>query len=278
MKIGGFLKQSFIDFPKTISAVIFTSGCNFNCWYCHNPQLINGNCTYKITIAEIYDFLKSRKNFLEGVVISGGEPTLQPNLKEVIINIKNLGYKIKLDTNGSNPEILQDLLNENLLDYVAMDIKNSLKNYNKTTKTKKSFEKEIKQSIKIIMESDVDYEFRTTFAPEITLNDINAMALLIKEAKLFYLQKYEIPSSLANISQEQIEQKQFVQTQSTNNISAFTLLNSQTPPDFTNPKSAKINLYSKYNQTALLPHSRTTYNTAIEIMKKYVINANIRGF
>ncbi|MDD4686408.1 MAG: anaerobic ribonucleoside-triphosphate reductase activating protein [Clostridia bacterium] len=278
MKIGGFLKQSFIDFPKTISAVIFTSGCNFNCWYCHNPQLINGNCTYETTIAEIYDFLKSRKNFLEGVVISGGEPTLQPNLKEVIINIKNLGYKIKLDTNGSNPEILQDLLNENLLDYVAMDIKNSLKNYNKTTKTKKSFEKEIKQSIKIIMESDVDYEFRTTFAPEITLNDINAMALLIKEAKLFYLQKYEIPSSLANISQEQIEQKQFVQTQSTNNISAFTLLNSQTPPDFTNPKSAKINLYSKYNQTALLPHSRTTYNTAIEIMKKYVINANIRGF
>jgi len=278
MQLGGFLKQSFIDFPKTISAVIFTSGCNFNCWYCHNPQLINGNCSSEITIAEIYDFLKSRENFLEGVVISGGEPTLQPDLKEVIKNIKNLGYKIKLDTNGSNPEILQDLLNENLLDYVAMDIKNSLKNYNKTTKIKKSFEKEIKQSIKIIMESDVDYEFRTTFAPEITLNDINDMALLIKGAKLFYLQKYEIPSSLINVSQEQIEQKQFVQTQSTNNISAFTLLNSQTPSDFTNPKSAKINLYSKYNQTALLPHSRTTYNTAIEIMKKYVINANIRGF
>lgn len=278
MKIGGFLKQSFIDFPKTISAVIFTSGCNFNCWYCHNPQLINGNCTSEITIAEIYDFLKIRKKFLEGVVISGGEPTLQPNLKEVIQNIKNLGYKIKLDTNGSNPEILQDLLNENLLDYVAMDIKNSLKNYNKTTKTKKSFEKEIKQSIKIIMESNIDYEFRTTFAPEITLNDINSMALLIKGAKLFYLQKYEIPSSLTSISQEQIEQKQFVQTQSTNNISAFTLLNSQTPPNFINPKPAKINLYSKYNQTALLPHSQTTYNTAIEIMKKYVTNANIRGF
>jgi pyruvate formate lyase activating enzyme len=274
MKIGGFLKQSFIDFPKTISAVIFTSGCNFNCWYCHNPQLINGNCSSEITIAEIYDFLKSRENFLEGVVISGGEPTLQPDLKEVIKNIKNLGYKIKLDTNGSNPEILQDLLNENLLDYVAMDIKNSLKNYNKTTKIKKSFEKEIKQSIKIIMESDVDYEFRTTFAPEITLNDINDMALLIKGAKLFYLQKYEIPSSLINVSQEQIEQKQLIQTQSTNNISAYDY--SQT--NLINPKSAIINLSSKYNQKALLPNSRTTHNTAIEIMKKYVTNANIRGF
>ncbi|MBQ4535258.1 MAG: anaerobic ribonucleoside-triphosphate reductase activating protein [Clostridia bacterium] len=124
MNIGGFLKQSFVDFPANISAVIFTNGCSFDCWYCHNKGLLSLNNKPKYNFDEIYQFLESRKNFLDGVVISGGEPTLQKDLEEVIDKIKELGLKVKLDTNGTNPSVLQKLLPK--LDYVAMDIKNSL--------------------------------------------------------------------------------------------------------------------------------------------------------
>ena len=129
MKIGGFMKQSFVDFPATIAAVIFTSGCNLNCWYCHNRQLIDGT-QEDYTLEEILEFLESRKGFIDGVVISGGEPTLQPDLLDVILNLKARGFKVKLDTNGTNPQVLRQVLPH--LDYVAMDVKNSLKNYHKT--------------------------------------------------------------------------------------------------------------------------------------------------
>ena len=129
MKIGGFLKQSFVDFPATISAVIFTSGCNINCWYCHNRELIDGTKEEDVSLEYIYDFLEKRKGFLDGVVISGGEPTLQRDLKHFIYKVKELGFKIKLDTNGTNPNILKELLNEKIIDYVAMDIKNNLKKH-----------------------------------------------------------------------------------------------------------------------------------------------------
>ena len=122
MKIGGFVKNSFLDYPEHISCVIFTSGCNMNCWYCHNKQLIPDSES-GANLENILEFIESRKKFLEGVVISGGEPTLQPDLKDVIIKIKNMGLKVKLDTNGSNYQILKDLIDSNLLDFVAMDIK-----------------------------------------------------------------------------------------------------------------------------------------------------------
>lgn len=190
MNIGGFLKQSFIDYPGTLCAVIFTSGCNFKCWYCHNSQLINTESSSNVSLDEIYDFLKNRKKFLEGVVISGGEPTLQPDLKEVAKVLKQMGYKVKLDTNGSNPQVLQDLINENLIDYVAMDIKTCLRNYNKIINTYKNFSEELKKSIEIIKNSGIDYEFRTTFSPDISLQDITEIASLAKNSKNFYLQKY----------------------------------------------------------------------------------------
>ncbi|MDD3397790.1 MAG: anaerobic ribonucleoside-triphosphate reductase activating protein [Clostridia bacterium] len=203
MNVGGFLKQSFIDYPGTICAVIFTSGCNFKCWYCHNSQLINDASSSQISLAEIYDFLKSRKKFLEGVVISGGEPTLQADLKEVARAIKQLGYKVKLDTNGSNPQVLQSLLDENLIDYVAMDIKTCLRNYNEIINTYKDFSDELKKSIEIIKNSKVDYEFRTTFSPDISLGDIKEIADLAKDSKAFYLQKYtaeNAPCGSSNIT------------------------------------------------------------------------------
>lgn len=231
MKIGGFLKQSFIDYPKMISAVIFTSGCNFNCWYCHNAQLIGGDCNEKISLQQIYDFLEKRKKFLDGVVISGGEPTLQPDLKEVILKLKQSGFKVKLDTNGSNPQTLQELITENLLDYVAMDIKTSLKNYDKVIDIHKDFQKEIKKSIEILKCSNIEYEFRTTFSPDISLSEIREIANLAKGSKAFYLQKYS-PENAACAS----------------------------------------------SNITLMPHSKNTYNAALNILKETVSNSNLRGF
>ena len=197
MLIGGFMKQSFIDFPQTLSSIIFTNGCNLNCWYCHNRQLINGNSQENYSIDKIYEFLESRKNFIEGVVISGGEPTIQPDLESVIDKIKSLNLKVKLDTNGTNPKVLKHLMTTNKIDYVAMDIKNSLKNYDKIICLNidqdkiKNLIDNIKESVETLLNQDViDYEFRTTFSPDISLEDIEEIGKLISGAKRFYLQKY----------------------------------------------------------------------------------------
>ncbi|MBR5226748.1 MAG: anaerobic ribonucleoside-triphosphate reductase activating protein [Clostridia bacterium] len=186
MKIGGFLKQSFVDFPATISAVIFTSGCNINCWYCHNRELIDGTKEEDVSLEYIYDFLEKRKGFLDGVVISGGEPTLQKDLLDVIKHLKSMGFKVKLDTNGTNPDMLEKVLP--FIDFVAMDIKTCPENYQKIV-GKVDIEN-IKKSVKIIMSSDKDYEFRTTFAPGISFEDIEQMADFVRGAKRFALQTY----------------------------------------------------------------------------------------
>lgn len=193
MNIGGFMKQSFVDFPETICAVIFTNGCNLNCWYCHNKQLIKGDYKKQTSLVYIYDFLERRKGFIDGVVISGGEPTLQGDLENVIDELKQRGFKVKLDTNGTNPEVIKKVLPK--LDYIAMDIKNSLENYHKTVGSV-DIEK-IKESIKEIMANAKDYEFRTTFSPDITLQDIEKMGQLIKGAKKFALQTYNPQSENA---------------------------------------------------------------------------------
>lgn len=186
MKIGGFVKNSFLDYPEHISCVIFTSGCNMNCWYCHNKQLIPDSES-GANLENILEFIESRKKFLEGVVISGGEPTLQPDLKDVIIKIKNMGLKVKLDTNGSNYQILKDLIDSNLLDFVAMDIKAPIAEYKKITGTD-AFANSVRKCIDLLINGNVDYEFRTTYAPNLTLDDIENMAKDIKGAKKLMLQ------------------------------------------------------------------------------------------
>ena len=131
MKFAGFLKNSFVDYPKEIAAVVFTLGCNFNCWYCHNRGIIDKEKYNKPLIdeSEVLDFLQSRKGFIDGLVISGGEPTLYgEELKEFIKKVKNLGLKVKLDTNGTNPNFVKNLIDEKLIDFVAMDVKLFLKN------------------------------------------------------------------------------------------------------------------------------------------------------
>ena len=142
---------------------------------------------------EVFEFLNKRKNLIDAVVISGGEPTLQIDLKDFIIKIKKMGFCVKLDTNGSNPHIVEDLLNCNLLDYIAMDIKTSLQNYDKVCGIKVNIEN-IKKTIEIIMNSNIDYEFRTTIAPEIQQEDIDDILQIIKNSKNYYLQKCNIPN------------------------------------------------------------------------------------
>ena len=125
MRIGGLQKNSLIDYPGKVSCVLFLSGCNFDCPYCHNPDLVRGSLSCHPFLDEkaVYEFLKRRKRFLDGVVISGGEPTLNKNLFRLCEKIKQIGYPLKLDTNGSQPQVIKRLINEGLVDYIAMDIK-----------------------------------------------------------------------------------------------------------------------------------------------------------
>ncbi len=193
MRIGGFLKTSMIDFPGLVSCVIFTSGCNFVCPYCHNPDLAKGrssvgNDSYTDE-KDIISFLKKRKNLLDGVVISGGEPTLQKDLEAFCFKIKNMGYKIKLDTNGSNPHILEKLFQRKLIDFIAMDIKTSPENY-PLLASKKFDESLIRQSIEIITKSSYPYEFRTTCVkPFIDKYIIHGIGKIIQGASSYILQQ-----------------------------------------------------------------------------------------
>lgn len=162
MKIYGLEKFSMVDYEGHICCTVFTAGCNFRCPFCHNADLVEGKNLKQISEEEFFDFLNKRKGLLDGVCVSGGEPTLQPDLIEFIKKIKNLGYKVKLDTNGSNPEKLQQLIDLNLVDYVAMDIKNSIEQYNKTAGKGFYDVERIKQSVDILKQGKVPYEFRTT--------------------------------------------------------------------------------------------------------------------
>ena len=198
MNISGLQKLSLSDYPGFISAVIFTQGCNFNCDYCQNSSLIP-NKKGLMEEEEILDYLKKRKSILDGLVISGGEPTVQKDLKEFIIKIKEFGYKVKLDTNGSNPKVLKDLLDNNLLDYVAMDIKQDKINYEEVTGYKKYNFESIKESIKILEESKIDYEFRTTLIKNYhDLQKVENILKIIDKKSKYYLQNFEISDDVRN--------------------------------------------------------------------------------
>jgi pyruvate formate lyase activating enzyme len=192
MQLGGLQKTSLIDYPGRLSCVIFLSGCNFECPYCHNPSLVRceNGCRDLMDRDKLDDFLNNRKDFLDGVVISGGEPTLQKNLYKFCESIKNLGYSIKLDTNGSRPEELKRLIEHGLVDYIAMDIKTEPVRY-KDLICRDINTDDLLSSIVTIMESAPDYEFRTTcvkgFVDERIIEDI---ALLIKDARLYALQSF----------------------------------------------------------------------------------------
>lgn len=198
MKIGGLQGMSLIDYPKELSAIIFTAGCNFRCSYCHNPELVSGN-TDVIKPDIIFDFLKSRIGKLSAITITGGEPTLHSDLPVFIKEIKNMGYKVKLDTNGTNPDMLKQIINDKIIDYVAMDVKAPADKYKTVVGVDVNITN-ITRSINIIKESGIDYEFRTTIVKsQLTKDDIFAIAEMIKGARLYYLQRFR-PSKTLNPS------------------------------------------------------------------------------
>ncbi len=196
--IGGLQKTSLLDFPQKIACIVFTPRCNFQCGYCHNPEL-SGNIEKGgavIDLPAFFSFLEKRKGKLDGVVITGGEPTLQKGLYQFIFEIKSMGFAVKLDSNGSNPEILKKLIDDKLVDYIAMDIKAPFDKYHDVIKTPIPLEK-IKESIDLLLEDKVDYEFRTTVVKEqLIFDDFEKIGQLIKGAKKYYLQKFEPSKTL----------------------------------------------------------------------------------
>ena len=210
-RIGGLQKTSLLDFPDKVSAIVFTQGCNFNCGFCHNPALLKINALSPLSLpypaggegadigaGSFFNFLKTRRGKLDGVVITGGEPCLQPDLKAFIQEIKETGFLVKLDTNGSFPDVLENLLNENLLDYTAMDIKAPLEKYETVINARINIDK-IKKSIDLIMNAGIDYEFRTTFMPHYhKMEDFEKIGALIKGARKYYLQKFEARTEINN--------------------------------------------------------------------------------
>lgn len=189
MKISGLQKVSLVDYNENITATIFTSGCNFACPFCHNAGLVKGS-EPEIIKEEVLDYLKKRKNILNAVCISGGEPTLHHDLPEFIKEIKGMGYLVKLDTNGTNIDMVKYLVENKLIDYIAMDIKNSPSKYNKTIGKDYNFNQ--LQSIKYIMSCGVDYEFRTTIIEGYhKLEDIEEICKSIKGANRYFIQKFE---------------------------------------------------------------------------------------
>lgn len=195
IKICGFQKLTTLDFPDRLAATIFTGGCNLRCPFCHNASLVLRSPEV-LCEDDILSYLEKRQGVLDGVCITGGEPLLQSGIDELIKKIKTMGYLIKLDTNGAFPELLSELLDQNIIDYVAMDLKNSPKKYPLTCglegKNPDDFFAPFKKSISILMSGKIDYEFRTTITPELhTLTDIEEMGAEIKGAKRWFLQCFK---------------------------------------------------------------------------------------
>lgn len=193
MKIAGFIKNSFLDYPAQISSVIFTAGCNYHCHYCHNSQLINFKCENPVCESEIFEFLQSRKGMIDAVVISGGEPTCHKDLPELICKIKDMDFLIKLDTNGTNFEMLKQLIENKQIDYVAMDIKAPLNKYEMIVG--KDADENVEKSINLLINSKIKYEFRTTFSNKLNKEDLIEIAKCVKGAKVIYFQKCNLKNA-----------------------------------------------------------------------------------
>lgn len=207
MKIGSINKTSLLDYPGKISAMIGTQGCNMGCPWCHNFFLIPYEFTKHSEIIkerDFFRFLEQRKYFLDGVVITGGEPTIQSDLPEFCENVKKMGFAVKIDTNGTHPGVLNRLLKNELVDYIAMDIKTDLDQYNQLVRENIDINAILK-SIDIIMSSGKPYEFRTTcVGPFVTTDNIDQMGMLIKGAKAYFLQKCNQIKNMDNDSKYEI--------------------------------------------------------------------------
>ena len=191
MNIHGLQKMTLLDFPGRVACTVFLGGCDLRCPFCHNAELIDGTAEPVMDENELLAFLEKRKGLLDGVAFTGGEPTLRRDLPDLLRTIKSMGYPIKLDTNGMHPDRLKAMLDEGLLDYVAMDIKAGPENYAHTCGLEKIDLKPIDESIRLLMNAGIDYEFRTTVVDELhTVRDFEAIAGWIAGAKAYYLQAF----------------------------------------------------------------------------------------
>ncbi len=212
MRIGGLQKLTLLDYPGKVACTVFLSGCNLRCPYCHNPGLVLPEQSEgsEIPEAEVLPFLERRKGKLDGVCITGGEPTLQPELPEFLEKLRRLGYAVKLDTNGTNPDMLEALAQEGLLDYAAMDIKNSPDRYAETCGGVDLLGP-VKRSAALLMAGAVDYEFRTTVcAPLHTPEEMAGIGRWLKGAKRYFLQPFVdsgelVGSGMKPLTKEEIE-------------------------------------------------------------------------
>lgn len=202
MRIGGFQQFSLIDYPGKMAAIVFMQGCNFRCGYCHNPQLVYPErFQTPIEESDILEFLESRRGKLQGVVVTGGEPTIQKGLLEFLAKLKKMGYEVKLDTNGSNPHVLASAIELHLVDFIAMDIKTSLARYEEVIGVKPDIET-IKASIDLIIQSNLQHQFRTTMVkPYCSQEDLKEIQVLIGPSRHYVLQSF---MPLSNIRDQQL--------------------------------------------------------------------------
>ncbi|MDR2735328.1 MAG: anaerobic ribonucleoside-triphosphate reductase activating protein [Puniceicoccales bacterium] len=192
MIIGGLQRFSTIDFPGKLAAVVFTKGCNLRCPFCHNPELVSGKSPAgDLEIGEVFNFLRRRVGQLDGVVVSGGEPTLHDDLADFVFEIKTIGFDVKLDTNGTRPDVINSLLDKELLTYIAMDMKHVYTKYATACGTLDCDVDDIKKSASLLICSGIDHEFRTTMVPGIhTLSDVPEIAAQLIGAKRFAVQEF----------------------------------------------------------------------------------------
>ncbi len=189
MRIAGLQKMTLLDFPRRVAATVFLPGCNFRCPFCHNSPLLRG--TDELSEDSFFAYLKKRQGLLDGVAVTGGEPTLQPDLEEFLSKIKALDFAVKLDTNGSRPQHLEKLLQKDLIDYIAMDIKNSPAKYEGTSGATGILE-DVRQSVELIRSSGVEYEFRTTVVAELHEDgDFHGIGQWLRGASAYYLQCFQ---------------------------------------------------------------------------------------
>lgn len=208
MLIGGLQPFSMVDYPNKLCATIFTQGCNFRCPYCHNPRLVDPTLfETPLSVEATLQFLATRRGLLDGVCISGGEPTLQPDLEAFISAVRDLGFAIKLDTNGSHPSVLRTLLDRNLLDYIAMDIKSPLFSYQDTTQVGVD-QTLIEESIRILQSNPVPHEFRTTYCNQILKQeDVTKIISSLGNGEQLYLQRARAATTLCDHVSEDTQWK-----------------------------------------------------------------------
>jgi len=214
MIIGGLQKTTLLDYPGKVASTIFTVGCSFRCHFCHNPELVLPEKFDKKTFwseEKILDFLESRVKLLDALVITGGEPTMHSGLESFIKKVRELGLLVKLDTNGTKPHIVERLIKKGLIDYIAMDIKAPWKKYEEVVGCSVDLEK-IKKSVKIIIGSGIDHEFRSTVLPGLhSASDIIAMARQVKGADAYFLQQFRPAEKLIN--EAYVNEKKFTLTE-----------------------------------------------------------------